>query len=153
MLLGGAGNDYLFAQDQANDLAAAILASETQPGTGARGDWLSGDDGNDILVGGAGNDVLLGGVGEDLLIGGGGNDHIYGDQHGAASIDWTLTRTIADEDSNIVYRSDITNGTRVAAAVGAADVIYGGAGDDWIEGGQGNDFIDAGADNEWRLAA
>ncbi|MDP2995399.1 MAG: hypothetical protein Q8N46_09805, partial [Anaerolineales bacterium] len=47
-----------------------------------------------------------------------------------------------------IYRSDITNGTRVAAAVGAADVIYGGAGDDWIEGGQGNDFIDAGADND-----
>lgn len=93
-------------------------------------------------------DILYDSAGNDLLQGLGGNDNIYGDQHGGASIDWTLTRTIADEDSNTVYRSDITNGTRVAAAVGAADVIYGGAGDDWIEGGQGNDFIDAGADND-----
>jgi Ca2+-binding RTX toxin-like protein len=36
----------------------------------------------------------------------------------------------------------------VDAAVGAADVIYGGAGDDWIGADQGNDIVDAGADND-----
>jgi len=148
VLQGGAANDQLFAKDQNVDLAAAILVSETQLGMGGRGDWLSGDDGSDTLVGDAGNDVLLGGEGDDLLIGGGGNDNIYGDQSGDANVDWTVTRNITVSGSNTTYSSDITGGDRVEAAIGAADVIYGGAGDDWIEGGQGNDIIDAGADND-----
>ncbi|MDO9008706.1 MAG: calcium-binding protein, partial [Thiobacillus sp.] len=148
VLLGGADNDQLFGGDAITDLAAFILASETQPGTGGRGDWLSADTGADILVGNAGNDVLLGGENEDLLIGGGGNDNIYGDQSGYAGIDWTLTRSELVSGTTTTYTTDILNGDRVDAAIGAADVIYGGAGDDWIEGGQGNDIIDAGADND-----
>lgn len=148
VLIGGAGDDHLFAQDQTNDLAAAILAAETQAGSGGRGDWLSGDDGTDTLVGDAGNDVLLGGEGADLLIGGGGNDNLYGDEQGNASIDWTLTRQIIQQGSNTLYYTDIQNGGTVLATVGGADVIYGGAGNDWIEGGQGNDIIDAGADDD-----
>jgi len=148
VLIGGAGDDHLFAQDQTNDLAAAILAAETQPGSGGRGDWLSGDDGTDTLVGDAGNDVLLGGEGADLLIGGGGNDNLYGDEQGNAGIDWTLTRQIIQQGSSTLYYTDIQNGGTVLAAVGGADVIYGGAGNDWIEGGQGNDIIDAGADDD-----
>ena len=148
VLIGGAGDDHLFAQDQTNDLAAAILAAATQPGSGGRGDWLSGDDGTDTLVGDAGNDVLLGGEGADLLIGGGGNDNLYGDEQGNAGIDWTLTRSVIVSGTTTTYKTDITGGDRVDAAIGAADVIYGGTGDDWIEGGQGNDIIDAGADDD-----
>ena len=148
VLLGGANNDQLFGDNLVTDLAAAVLASETQAASGSRGDWLSGDDGTDNLVGGAGNDVLLGGENEDLLIGGGGNDNLYGDQHSDANIDWTLTRSIVTTGGAIAYRTDITSGDPSAAVVGAADVIYGGAGDDWIEGDQGNDIIDAGADND-----
>ena len=33
------------------------------------------------------------------------------------------------------------NSGRTDAAIGAADVIYGGAGDDWMFGGQGNDKL------------
>ena len=147
VLIGGVGDDHLFAVDPVADLGAAILAGETQAG-GGRGDWLSGDDGIDTLVGGAGNDVLLGGEGEDLLIGGGGNDNIYGDKQGNANINWTLTRQIIQQGSNTTYHTDIQNGGTALAAVGGADVIYGGAGNDWIEGGQGNDIIDAGADDD-----
>ncbi len=40
----------------------------------ATGDWLFGQDGNDVLVGGAGNDTFIGGTGNDLMQSGGGND-------------------------------------------------------------------------------
>ena len=147
ILYDNAGNDLLQGLG-GNDTLIAWRGGDDVLEGGSGRDYLSGGAGHDTLVGGDDSDVLLGGEGEDLLIGGGGNDTIYGDQHGAASIDWTLTRTIAVVDSNTTYRSDTTHGTRVAAAVGAADVIYGGAGDDWIEGGPGNDFIEAGADND-----
>jgi Ca2+-binding RTX toxin-like protein len=58
-LLGGAGNDTLFA--------------------GRGGMSLSGGAGNDLLVGNGGNDVLSAGTGDDLLIGGAGNDLFSGD--------------------------------------------------------------------------
>lgn len=77
VLLGGTDSDQLFATEIVADLAAAILAGEVQPGTGSRGDWLSGDDGADTLVGDAGNDLMLGGEGEDTLKGG-KNDTLMG---------------------------------------------------------------------------
>ena len=85
VLIGGSGADQLFANAlQALDIA--LTQGEIQPGSGTRGDWLSGGDGADTLVGDAGNDILLGGEGEDLLIGGGGNDtEVFYD---AANSDW-----------------------------------------------------------------
>ena len=74
VLIGGAGQDTLFGASQ-KAIESAVLEGETQPGSGTRGDWLSGYGGPDVLVGDAGNDVLLGGEGEDLLIGGGGDDN------------------------------------------------------------------------------
>jgi len=89
VLIGGAGDDHRFAQDQTNDLAAAILAAETQPGSGGPGRLALRRRRHRHVVGDAGNDVLLGGEGADLLIGGGGNDNLYGDEQGNAGIDWT----------------------------------------------------------------
>jgi len=40
--------------------------------------FLSGGDGNDILLGGAGNDTLKGGAGDDVLLGGAGVNLLYG---------------------------------------------------------------------------
>jgi Ca2+-binding RTX toxin-like protein len=148
VLLGGTDNDTLYGGAQVADLAAAILAFETQTGSGMRGDWLSGAEGTDTLVGEAGDDVLLGGEGEDLLIGGGGNDNLYGDRNGNANISWSMTRSVTTQAGQATYFTAFTQGDAVEAMVGAADVIYGGAGEDWIYGGQGNDILLAGADND-----
>jgi len=40
--------------------------------------WLSGDEGNDVIMGGAGNDVVSGDGGDDYLNGSAGNDSLYG---------------------------------------------------------------------------
>lgn len=58
MVIGGAGNDYLFG--------------------GSGTDWLFGGDGNDALYGHTGDDLLLGGSGDDWLFGGSGNDILGG---------------------------------------------------------------------------
>jgi Ca2+-binding RTX toxin-like protein len=40
--------------------------------------FLSGGDGDDIIIGGSGNDILKGGSGDDVLIGGPGNNLLFG---------------------------------------------------------------------------
>ncbi len=40
--------------------------------------WLSGDEGNDVIMGGAGNDVVSGDGGDYYLNGSAGNDSLYG---------------------------------------------------------------------------
>lgn len=141
------GNDLLFGGSQ-TALDAAIIQGETQAGSGQRGDWVSAHKGADILAGDAGDDVLLGGEGEDLMIGGGGNDNLYGDHHGYAYRGWTLTRSVQASGGVDFYSTQTVDAETFESATGAADVIHGGAGDDWIQGNQGNDIIDAGADND-----
>ncbi len=130
ILSGGAGDDRLYANTQM-DVAIAIAQGNAQTGSGLKGDWLAGGAGDDTLVGSTGNDVLSAGSGSDLLIGGAGDDDILGDtDYVATGFDWTVTNS---------------NGTRLfspvveQAAVGAADVIYAGNGNDHVWAGQGND--------------
>ena len=40
--------------------------------------FLSGGNGNDIILGGAGDDILKGGAGDDVLLGGSGNNLLFG---------------------------------------------------------------------------
>jgi Ca2+-binding RTX toxin-like protein len=142
ILLGQAGNDItLFGDDYLNG--------------GDGNDRLFGDSGSDTLVGDVGNDVLLGGVGEDLLIGGAGDDYIKGDDTGQAERGWAMARTEeTHENTYKTYHSNLSNGWITSSASGDADVIYGGAGNDWINGNGGDDILDGGMGNEiWRLAA
>jgi hypothetical protein len=98
-----------------------------------------------------------------LLIGRGGDDSVYGDRSGNADIGWSITRSITTVGGVTTYDNSASAGGWTDAAVGAADVIYGGAGDDWIEGDQGNDIAitanltmqldDAANDGEWKVAA
>jgi Ca2+-binding RTX toxin-like protein len=155
VVVGYAGNDQMFGKDQVVDLAAYILASETQPGTGSRGDFLWGGAGEDTLVGDAGNDALLGGTGVDLIIGGAGDDTIRGDGNASALLNWSLVRSVVNENGVNYYSVSTTNFLTGDLLVlsdadvgGDADVIYGGAGEDWIFGFDGDDIINAGADND-----
>lgn len=70
-LMGGDGNDYLYASDNALELGGGI----GYPSDGFGADLLDGGAGNDLLVGGdigtegAAGDTLLGGAGDDVLLG------------------------------------------------------------------------------------
>lgn len=70
-----AGAD-LHATPTATAAAASSSATAGVFVTGGNGnDMLLGGHGNDVLVGGNGNDVLDGGAGNDVLVGGRGGDH------------------------------------------------------------------------------
>jgi Ca2+-binding RTX toxin-like protein len=150
ILLGQAGNDILYG-----DTIENTLFGDDYLNGGDGNDRLFGDSGSDTLVGDVGNDVLLGGVGEDLLIGGAGDDYIKGDDTGQAERGWAMARTEeTHENTYKTYHSNLSNGWITSSASGDADVIYGGAGNDWINGNGGDDILDGGMGNEiWRLAA
>ncbi len=58
------------------------MRNDSDPfGTGsedAKGDWIDGGVGNDVLIGSAAKDVLIAGLENDLLIGGAGDDLLLG---------------------------------------------------------------------------
>lgn len=71
-LEGGAGNDTLYGDAEANSLDGNDGNDQLYGLTG--NDDLMGGDGRDYLQGGAGNDTLAGGLGNDTLAGGNGAD-------------------------------------------------------------------------------
>lgn len=76
-ITSGIGNDWLSGNDGAN-----VLRS------GDGRDTLFGGAGDDVLFGGAGRDVIRGGAGADTLIGGGGADSfVFADTLGASNVD------------------------------------------------------------------
>ena len=90
LLQGGAGDDYLYA-DQAIDFSRFINDTQT-PADNTR-DLLSGGDDNDQLIGNAGSNALYGGKGYDRIAAGAGDDFIFGDDDpGAVAglVDWGL---------------------------------------------------------------
>jgi len=143
ILWGGANSDRIYADARISTADAIAAGNVVNSGSGLKGDWLAGGEGDDTLVGGTGNDVLTGGNGTDLLIGGAGDDDILGDIDWVAqSFDWTVT----DQPNGTRFFYGIENET--LPAVGAADVIYAGEGNDHVWGGFGNDIIfgEGGAD-------
>ena len=139
-LYGGAGNDTLTAS--------------------ARGAFLSGGDGADMLNGGVGYDFIDGGIGDDIIqtggsghlgqdiiIGGAGNDQITANFSGNHTI-------FGDDnaDSSGPAGDDIIDLSAVLAGFdnaifggGGHDVITGSAGNDDVTGGFGDDVVNGGA--------
>ncbi|MFN0298752.1 MAG: hypothetical protein ACKVQU_00200, partial [Burkholderiales bacterium] len=134
LLLGGAGDDRIFGNTKI-ELAAAITAGNAQEGTTIRGDWLSGQAGDDILVTGADRDFLTGGSGSDLLISGAGDDSLIGDANWVVS-DWNWR--YRDEGGVRVYESVIGE---LNPTDGGNDTMYAGSGVDYARGGRGDDVI------------
>jgi len=122
-----------------------------------RDDSITGNDLNNVLVGNAGNDVLRGSAGRDILIGGLGADTIDGGLDddiliaGRTTHDSTLNRLNdlrtewGSANSYATRVSNLRSGVGAAAAAalqakfsvlndatsGAADLLTGGAGQDW----------------------
>jgi len=144
---GGDGNDQLYGETETT-FDAAYALGETQAASGQRGDLLDGGTGDDTLIGEAGNDILLGGLGQDILMGLGGDDTIEGDANVvSADRSWDVTRTVTTTGDVVAYARNYSFYTaNLDADIGDADVIYGGAGNDWLLAGGGNDFVDGGAD-------
>jgi Ca2+-binding RTX toxin-like protein len=134
ILSGGAEDDKLYADTQVS-VAVAIAAGNSQTGTGLKGDWLSGEQGDDTLVGSANNDVVTGGSGNDLLIGGAGDDDIIGDANWVVNdFNWKISNTTG-------FRDYIGASGEQFPADAGVDVVYAGKGNDYVWTGEGNDVI------------
>lgn len=111
------------------DSKAGNDAVEIDSGFGLR-TWLSGGDGNDILVGGAAADYLDGWTGDDALGGMAGNDIIYAGTGADYVVGGTGNDSVfGDTGDDALYGEDGT------------DLIYGGVGNDYVDGGNGNDTL------------
>ncbi|MXS81831.1 calcium-binding protein [Nitrosomonas oligotropha] len=151
IIRGQINNDRLYAETEYT-LDAAYTLSNTQKGSGERGDLLDGSVGNDTLIGNAGDDILMGGTGKDILIGLGGNDTIEGDRDaGIVDRDWKVKHASDTKDNVTTYNRNYNfnvSPAEVAMVAGGDDVIASGTGKDWIYAGGGNDSIDGGADSD-----
>lgn len=164
ILSGDAGDDKLYS-DNRIDTAAAIENGNTQSGSGQKGSWLSGNEGNDTLVSGADNDVLAGGAGQDVLVAGAGDDNILGDANYTVQQLWDSQWLYNLNNTNWYHSNEQTYGwgytdegnTRVFSPVegevepagGAADLIHAGNGNDRVWAGAGDDLVfgEGGNDN------
>lgn len=145
ILYAGAGNDWLYGGN-AIALSDAIAAGRNGQGTGRKGDWLNGSWGDDVLISGADNDALYGGLGKDILVGGAGDDILDGDDDFTAmTFNWAVADKSNPFDWRIGPMIDIRN---VWPMNGDADILYGGAGNDYLWGVQGADILYGEADND-----
>src|SRR5206468_1144431 len=87
----------------------------------------AGTDGADSIVSGSGNDRVFGGQGADRIQAGQGNNVVFGD-YGRVLLANGLLELIVATDT----------------ALGGADTVTSGAGNDRIIGGQADDSINAG---------
>jgi Ca2+-binding RTX toxin-like protein len=103
----------------------------------AFGDFLSGNDGNNIVDGAAGDDEITGGsgAGNDLYIGGEGND--------------TVRYSSATQSISVDLSSGVAQGLQIGTDTfqGIENVI-GGAGDDILTGNDKANVLDGGAGND-----
>ncbi|MCI0456007.1 MAG: hypothetical protein L0Z62_03385 [Gemmataceae bacterium] len=122
-VLGGAGNDILVGNAQANR--------------------LEGRDGRDVLIGGDAVDVLLGGAGEDILIGGTTAFDMDLAALQAIRAEWTSGRSYAARIDNLRGVANVgprlngpavltTGPTGTVQDDGDVDTLTGGAGMDWF---------------------
>lgn len=92
-----------------------------------RGESISGDDSNNVLVGGAGNDFLYGHGGDDELRGGAGDDHMQGGSgddrlYGEAGRD----KLYGQEGADLLDGGDGADELFAGGIVGGGDTLVGG---------------------------
>ncbi|HEX2239708.1 MAG TPA: hypothetical protein VHJ82_00990 [Actinomycetota bacterium] len=172
-LVGGPGQDFVSFLDSKRGVTAS-LATGRATGDGSdrmtgieilggsrQSDNLSGDDDQlNLFFGLQGNDSLFGGRGLDLVAGGPGNDRLEG-QRGFDVADFAFSATAVNVNLNISSATgdgtDTLNGIEVVSGSpfddiitgdGAANFLWGAAGNDQIFGLSGDDDLqgDAGDD-------
>lgn len=118
-LLGGTGNDLLYAGNRDSQLTFGDEGNDTIYGSSVGG-AIDGGAGNDIIYGGNTGDFIKGGAGNDLIYGSDASDMITGMEgndtiHGGGDLD--------------ILHGDSGN-----------DLIFGHSGEDSIYGGAGFDI-------------
>jgi Ca2+-binding RTX toxin-like protein len=154
ILFGGDGSDTLWGDTAASGTtpiasAIAIAIGNTETNQDAKGDWIDGGVGNDVLIGSAARDVLIAGLENDLLIGGAGDDLLLGDATPLTppTTDWSTGRktvTNAETKTTTYEPTFPVANASWSSGVGGADMLYGGAGDDWVFAHGGDDLLDGG---------
>ncbi|MDO8386183.1 MAG: calcium-binding protein [Polaromonas sp.] len=146
--LGGAGDDRMYADKLTpfgEVLAQAVAASDQQA------DLMDGGAGDDTLVGDAGSDALFGGAGKDQMVGGAGNDNMFGDLEAATvSANWHITQqtTVGVNGSAPEVQLVVSGMTTLLPSEGAADLMFGGAGNDFMVANGGDDYLNGGAGSD-----
>ena len=156
-VIGGAGNDTIVGNTQANMIGGA-----------GGDDLILANDGNDTLIGALGNDTLDGGSGTDIItyanlsatsvaLSSSGSDVTVAFYNGTTLLKTDILRNIeqffganASETINASGLADagplmfggIGNDSLIGN--GFANTLFGGAGADTIRGGLGNDSVDGG---------
>lgn len=120
---GGAGYDYIRAQQGGND-------------------WLLGGDGIDFVgsVTASGKDVIEGGAGSDLLAGGPGDDLVFSENYG----EMAALIAAGEVAQSILEKGDLATGNAGNDFVygsNRGDLLFGGNNHDLIVGGGGDDAI------------
>lgn len=151
-----AGDIYVSIEDLEATERADIVFGDAQA-NGLHGlagnDRLDGRAGNDSLYGGDGNDTLIGGEGADRLEGGNGFDFAsYETATAAVRIDLatpSLNQGDAKGDTFLAIEGFILTGFSDSfSGSGAAELVYGGAGNDTLSGMGGADLLFGGAGND-----
>ncbi|MCC6917556.1 MAG: VCBS repeat-containing protein [Alphaproteobacteria bacterium] len=136
--LDGNGNglrNYLFGNAGANQLQ----------GFGGD-DALRGNDGDDRLDGGTGADMMRGGAGNDVYFVDDAGDRTFEDAgQGIDMVYASLSWTLADETENLRLTG---LGNLMGTGNAAANLIFGGDGNDLLQGLGENDVLNAGLGND-----
>jgi Ca2+-binding RTX toxin-like protein len=145
---GGAGDDRMYADKLTpfgEVLAQTVAASDGQA------DLMDGGAGDDTLVGDAGSEALFGGAGKDQMVGGAGNDNMFGDLEAATvSTNWHITQqtTAGVNGSAPEVQLSVSGITTLPLSQGAADLMFGGAGNDFMVANGGDDYLNGGASSD-----
>lgn len=149
-ILAGYFDDLIFSEELL-DIEQALEISDSQLGSGAQGDWLSGGDGHDSIVGWADNDAIFGGGHDDYIIAGGGDDVVMADAGKGLGLmlDYRFEfQTVTLEDGSTQNKVVFYECAYDLCFYYGSDAVLGGAGNDWLFGGKGNDYLNGGRDND-----
>ena len=138
--LGGTG-DFIEGQD-GDDIVFGQVGE----------DDIQGDDGEDVMLGGGAADTIRGGKNDDWIAGQSGEDQLFGDEgedeiDGGADAD-TLH---GGEDGDLLYGRDGKDdlfgeeGEDILNGNEGADNLFGGSGVDLLQGHAGNDLLVGGS--------
>jgi len=172
---GGLGNDYINGGEgsdtasyvhetsfvnvdlTANYFAGAALGDvlisiENVIGTDYN-DFLTGNNGDNILVGGAGDDTISGGQGNDVLVAGGGVNYVDGGA-GNDTVSYAGEVGFVNVSLGVNYYGgfalgDVVLNVENVTGTDFGDFLGGNELNNVLSGGKGNDYFtaDAGADN------
>ncbi|MGL4397496.1 MAG: Ig-like domain-containing protein [Hyphomicrobium sp.] len=143
VIFGGAGNDHI-GGGTGNDTIYGNSGNDTISGADGA-DAIFGGKGNDILTGGAGNDTISGNSGDDLFIGDAGDDTIIGGS-GFDTLDYSNVASAINVDLSKKTVTGLSSGNDTISGI---EKIIGSAFDNVFKGSKNADMMDGGAGNDW----